>query len=244
MEILWFKVLTILSIFAVALFAGHSPTRMRVSERGERQLMWGNAFSGGIFLGAGLLHMLPDARVNFAVYAGDIDFPFPALLCGVGFLLILLLEKAALGGSHDVGKAAEGRPASPFLLCLILSVHSIIAGTSLGLEATLVSATAIFIAIIAHKGAASFALGVSLRESKFPSYRHMVIKCCVISECSACADLSSCPKALKLNKKHMARTDNARTKEFFVFIKPPLMIPRLSATCFGLGLKRSTQHRH
>jgi len=177
MEILWFKVLTILIIFAAALFAGSAPTRMRVSEKGERQLIWGNAFSGGIFLGAGLLHMLPDARVNFAVYAGDVDFPVPALLCGAGFLLVLLLEKAALGGSHDVGEMSEGRPASPFLLCLILSTHSIIAGTSLGLEATLVSATAIFIAIIAHKGAASFALGVSLRESKFPSYRHMVIIC-------------------------------------------------------------------
>ena len=74
-----------------------------------------------------------------------------------------------------MGTVSEGRRAYPFLLCLILSIHSIIAGTSLGLEATLASATAIFIAIIAHKGAASFALGVSLRESNFPTFRHVVI---------------------------------------------------------------------
>jgi len=177
MEILWFKVLSLLVIFTAGLLAGIAPTRMRVSEQGARQLIWGNAFSGGVFLGAGLLHMLPDARENFQVYAGDVDFPFAALICGLGFLFVLLLEKGILGGSHDVGEACEGRAANPFLLCLILSIHSIIAGTSLGLEATLVSATAIFIAIIAHKGAASFALGVSLRESHFPTARHIVIIC-------------------------------------------------------------------
>jgi len=177
MEILWFKILTILTIFSAGLIAGLAPTRMHVSRQGARQLTWGNAFSGGIFLGAGLLHMLPDARLNFDTFAGDVAFPFPALICGGGFLLVLLLEKAVLGGSDDVGAVFEERPAYPFLLCFILSIHSIIAGTSLGLEATLVSATAIFIAIIAHKGAAAFAIGVSLRESHFPARRHIVIIC-------------------------------------------------------------------
>lgn len=177
MEILWFKILSLLIIFATGLLAGIAPTRMSVSRQGKRQLTWGNAFSGGVFLGAGLLHMLPDAGENFKVFAGDVDFPFPALICGAGFLLVLLLEKAALGGSEDVGTMSEGRPVYPFLLCFILSIHSMIAGTSLGLEATLASATAIFIAIIAHKGAAAFALGVSLKESDLPTFRHVVIIC-------------------------------------------------------------------
>lgn len=175
MEILWFKFLFLLIIFAAGLFAGIAPTRMRASRQGARQLTWGNAFAGGIFLGAGLLHMLPDAQANFKAFAGDVDFPFPALISGVGFLLVLLLEKAALGGGENVATLSKGRPVYPFLLCFILSIHSIIAGTSLGLEATLVSAIAIFIAIIAHKGAAAFALGVSLKESDFPTFRHVVI---------------------------------------------------------------------
>jgi len=177
MEILWFKVLSLLIIFATGLVAGIVPTRMSVSQQGERRLTWGNAFSGGVFLGAGLLHMLPDAEENFKVFAGDVDFPFPALICGAGFLIVLLLEKAALGGSEDVGTMSEERLVYPFILCFILSIHSIIAGTSLGLEATLASATAIFIAIIAHKGAAAFALGVSLKESDFPTFRHIMIIC-------------------------------------------------------------------
>jgi len=177
MEILWFKILSLLVIFAAGLFAGITPTRMRVSQQGKRQLTLGHAFSGGVFLGAGLLHMLPDAWENFKAFAGDIDFPFPALICGVGFLLVLLLEKAGLGGGKDVGTMSKGRRVYPFVLCVILSVHSIIAGASLGLEATLASSIAIFIAIIAHKGAAAFALGVSLRESDFPTSRHVAIIC-------------------------------------------------------------------
>ncbi len=177
MEIFWFKILSVLIIFAAGLLAGITPTRIRVSQQGDRHLTWGNAFSGGVFLGAGLLHMLPDARENFVAFAGDVDFPFPALICGAGFLLVLLLEKAALGGSEDVGRMSGERPVYPFVLCFILSIHSIIAGVSLGLEGTLASSIAIFIAIIAHKGAAAFALGISLRESDFPTSRHVKIIC-------------------------------------------------------------------
>jgi zinc transporter 1/2/3 len=177
MEILWFKIISLLIIFATGLLAGIAPIRMSVSRQGARRLTCCNAFSGGVFLGAGLLHLLPDSGENLKAFAGDIDFPFPALICGAGFLLVLLLEKAALGGSEDVGAMSEGRPIYPFLLCFVLSIHSIIAGTSLGLEATLTSATAIFIAIIAHKGAAAFALGVSLKEGDFPTLQHVVIIC-------------------------------------------------------------------
>lgn len=176
MEILWFKTLSLLVIFSTGLFAGIAPRRLGISLQGEQKLTLSNAFSAGIFLGAGLLHMLPDAQENFQTFAGEVDFPFPALIAGVGFLLILLLEKAALGGTEeDVGSLSQERIVYPFILCLVLSVHSIIAGISLGLEATLVSATAIFIAIIAHKGAAAFSLGVSLKENDFPTFRHVLI---------------------------------------------------------------------
>ena len=175
MEMLWFKILSVLIIFAVGLLAGIMPTRVKLSERGKRKLTLGNAFSGGVFLGAGLLHLLPDAVENFEAFAGDVDFPFAALICGAGFLLVLSLEKAALGGSEDVGRMSGGRVVYPFVLCFVLSIHSIIAGASLGLEGTLASSLALFIAIIAHKGAAAFALGVSLRENDFSASRHVKI---------------------------------------------------------------------
>jgi zinc transporter 1/2/3 len=175
MEILWFKIVSVMIIFGFGLVGGMVPTRFSMNEAGRRNLVLGNAFAGGIFLGAGLLHMLPDARENFGTYYPNSDFPLFALICGIGFLLILLIEKALLRGSEDVGAMSENRAFYPFMLCLILSVHSIIAGTSLGLEASLLSSIAILIAIVAHKGSAAFALGVSLKNSAFPAPRHMVL---------------------------------------------------------------------
>lgn len=175
MDILWVKVVALLAIFSVGMTAGMVPTRSKLSEQGSRRLTLGNAFAGGVFLGAGLLHMLPDAQDNFSQLALGVDYPIPILVAGLGFLLILLLEKAVLAGDEGVGNSDSSRGAYPFILCVILSVHSIIAGVSLGLEDSLATATAILIAILAHKGAASFALGVSLQQGGFAMRRHVMV---------------------------------------------------------------------
>jgi zinc transporter 1/2/3 len=49
----------------------------------------------------------------------------------------------------------------PYLLMLTLSVHSIITGIALGLEDHLMSAVAIFLAVMAHKFTAAMALAIS-----------------------------------------------------------------------------------
>lgn len=176
MDILWFKTLFFIVIFVTGLLAGTLPRRIGLTEAGLKQLTLSNAFSGGVFLGAALLHLLPDAQENFNTYAGDVDFPFPTLIAGLGFILILLLEKAALNvKEEDIGNIAKERVIYPLILAFVLSVHSIIAGISLGLETTLLSAIALFIAIIAHKGAAAFSLGVSLRQNQFSAYRHLTM---------------------------------------------------------------------
>lgn len=166
MDILWFKALAVCVIIMTGITGGMAAIRIGLSTRAERLLPLGDAFAAGIFLGAGLLHMLSDAQVNFITVAGDVDFPVVLLVCGGGFLLIFFLEKVLLGG-EDVGAMAKGRPVYPFVLTLVLSVHSIIAGTSLGLEKALLSSVVIFIAIIAHKGSAAFALSSSLRAADF-----------------------------------------------------------------------------
>jgi len=175
MEIFQYKVLFLFVILVIGTVAGLIPTRFTLTEKGKRQLVLGNAFSGGVFFGAGLLHMLPDARENFHAYFGGIDYPVTALICAAGFFLILLIEKVLLRGSEDVGALSGHNALYPFILCLVLSVHSIIAGTSLGLESGFSASLAIFFAIIAHKGAAAFALGVSLRDNGFTLGRHSAI---------------------------------------------------------------------
>lgn len=175
MENLWFKLFSIPIIYACGLLGGIIPARLKLSRHGQRRLTLGNAFSGGVFLGAGLLHMLVDAQEYFGLLVGADGFPFASLVCGMGFFLVLLLEKAVLRGSEDVGRMSKERPVYPFVLCFILSVHSIIAGVSLGLEGTLASSAAILIAIIAHKGTAAFALGTSLEKADFSPSRYIAI---------------------------------------------------------------------
>jgi zinc transporter 1/2/3 len=72
------------------------------------------------------------------------------------------------GASHELGPrayAAEHHRYSFILLLLVLSVHSLIIGMALGTQRSLTGASAIFIAIMAHKGMAGFALGVSYRRT-------------------------------------------------------------------------------
>jgi zinc transporter 1/2/3 len=73
-----------------------------------------NAFSGGIFIAAGILHVLPDA--NEAYEAGmkkkgvtDDYFPWPNLMCILSFSLVFLVDKVVfdphqlLHAGHDHG---------------------------------------------------------------------------------------------------------------------------------------------
>ena len=171
MQDMWIRLLAILSIFAMGLSSGMFPRRVSVSPQGRRWLLLGNALAGGIFISAGLLHMLPDAQENLEAFVGNSDYPYAYLLCGIGFLLVLFLEKVLLRG-QDEDALAESTQSYPIVLMLVLSVHSIIAGATLGLETAITSSIAIYIAIIAHKGFAAFALGVSLAEAQVPKNRH------------------------------------------------------------------------
>ncbi len=68
---------------------------------------------------------------------------------------------AALVGAPNNGGFA------PYLLLLTLSIHSLIAGLTLGISSA-AGAGVLLIAILAHKGAAGFALGSTFREAAIP----------------------------------------------------------------------------
>ncbi|MBN1924575.1 MAG: ZIP family metal transporter [Prolixibacteraceae bacterium] len=160
MSIIWFKIISVVLIITAGITGGIIPMGKKVAKGGNR-LTFGNAFAGGVFLGAGLMHLLPDAMENFSSLKLNSDFPFAALICGLGFIFILALERViARKESAEILSSSKNK--FPLILLIVLSIHSIIAGMSLGLETTILSGTVIFIAIIAHKGSASFALGVNL----------------------------------------------------------------------------------
>lgn len=139
---------------------------------------YGNSFAGGVLLAAGLIHLLGDANAGFSSVYPDFDYPAAYAIATFAFLLVLGLERViprALetggeGGDPESAAligASEHRGLAPFLLLLTLSIHSLIAGITLGIS-TSAGAGVLLVAILAHKGAAGFALGSTFREAAIP----------------------------------------------------------------------------
>lgn len=170
MEIAEYKLLYLITIGLTGVLGGLWPVLTGARARYDRFFSLGNAFGGGVFLGAGLIHLLPDAIENYRGLLGpDLDYPLASLICATGFLLVLLLEKVIVGGdeAYVANAASKSRYALvPYVLAIVLSIHSLIAGLALGAESDLTVSAALFVAIVVHKGVAAFALGVSLHRDK------------------------------------------------------------------------------
>ena len=163
-----YKIFYIGIVGLIGIIAGLWPVLTSAHARYDRFFSLCNAFGGGVFLGAALIHLLPDSIESLDSLLGpSLEYPLASLICTTGFLLVLLIEKVIVSeGEERMVRAASVRryALAPYVLALILSVHSIIAGMALGAESSLVTSAALFTAIIAHKGVAGFALGVSIRN--------------------------------------------------------------------------------
>ena len=167
MDYLTLKIISIVLILAIGLLGGLFPIKTENFTSKQRFFSRGAAFSGGVFIGAGLIHMLPDANEGFADSLKSVDYPIAFLVCAMGFLLILMIDKIFFGshGHHSQERDGAGNHHIPYILAVILSVHSIIAGIALGVDGSVATSLIILIAILSHKGSAAFALGVSLMKS-------------------------------------------------------------------------------
>ena len=174
MDILHFKIIAIVVIFAVGLSSGLLPLRVELSEKNRVFFSVGNSFAGGIFLGVGLLHMLPDGLL---LLSGASKYPLALLLCGISLGVLLFLEKVLFiqHELHDLDRINRSSSMYPYLLAVVLSIHSFIAGVALGIETTIFATIVIFIAIIAHKGSAALALGISMRKAGFMKPLHLKV---------------------------------------------------------------------
>jgi zinc transporter 1/2/3 len=172
-----------LSLLLIVLVAGAAgagiPLLRRNASHHARLLGWGNAFAAGVLLAAGVVHLLPDAD---RIWSGlGWDYPVAFVLASLAFVFMLLVEHvllpeqahrevhapsderfAELGGHHHGAVAA-------YTVLTALSIHSLLAGLALGAQPELTRALVLSTAIIAHKSAEGFALGVSLARSDLPS---------------------------------------------------------------------------
>lgn len=163
------KILFGLIIFIVILLAGWYPFRKRIKEDKHIDFPIGETLATGIFLGAALLHMLPEATYLF----NDLgyQYPFGFIITGLVFLIFLWFEHL---GKELYHHHEASHPAFAILAWAMLSVHSIMLGTALGLAHYNSMIIMIFLAIITHKWAESFAIAVQLNRSSMSTNKSML----------------------------------------------------------------------
>jgi zinc transporter ZupT len=66
---------------------------LKKEEEAERILSLGSSLAGGIFLGGGFVHLLPEAISLFASTEIEWGIPMAELLCVTGFLTVFMIEK-------------------------------------------------------------------------------------------------------------------------------------------------------
>ena len=87
--------------------------------------------------------------------------------------MVVYIEMVYLAGRHEITASKDDLAVTAYALVVILSIHSLLAGAALGTENTLLGSLVIFLAIIAHKAAAGFALVVEFQRSGFARARSM-----------------------------------------------------------------------
>ena len=143
-----------------------------------RVIAYGNSFAGGVLLAAGLIHLLADANNGFAAAYPNVEYPAAYGIATLAFILVLGLERVipiAMGAGNTVTdpesdallNSEDQNGITPYLLLVTLSIHSFIAGVTLGISSAS-GAAVLLVAILAHKGAAGFALGSTFQKAAVP----------------------------------------------------------------------------
>lgn len=147
---------------AVILAAGYIPFNNRRKQNEHTEFPIGETLATGVFLGAALLHMLPDAQILFGKLG--YEYPLALLITGIVFLVFLWFEHIGEVLYHD-HHGNKSHPAFAILAWVMLSFHSLVLGTALGLSHEYSMQIMLFLAIVTHKWAESFAIAVQLNKS-------------------------------------------------------------------------------
>eukprot|EP01116_Phalansterium_solitarium_P017953 TRINITY_DN4578_c0_g3_i1.p1 TRINITY_DN4578_c0_g3~~TRINITY_DN4578_c0_g3_i1.p1 ORF type:complete len:320 (-),score=91.78 TRINITY_DN4578_c0_g3_i1:368-1327(-) len=191
-----FKLVCILTVIILSILGGIIPVKLREVHY-ERFLPFLNCFAGGLFVGAGFLHMIPNAQKDVSFFLSSLSesplrtYPFASLGVVSGLLLTFFIERLLMAavqpqtkksnrgsGSHQHGHGsyvrlpnpvsinqqgpesaarwghrpgAVERPVLPYLMAIVFSLHSFIAGTAFGIQASFNQAIILMIVLVGHK---------------------------------------------------------------------------------------------
>ena len=166
MSLLAVKLIAGIAILAVGIIGGLVPLIASQNQASRRFFSLGNALAGGIFLGVGFMHLLPEAD---EMLSEVVHYPLAALITAAGVIMLLGIDRVVFEVSRSPrGNAEEGRSHGSmyaFVLLIALSAHSVIAGIALGLEPEIAASLFVMTGILLHKGSAAFALVVSAHSA-------------------------------------------------------------------------------
>ncbi len=164
-SLLVLKIVAALSVLGVAILGGIVPLLAERLQASRRFFSLGNALAGGIFLGVGFTHLLPEA---VEVLDGFVEYQLGPLLAAAGIVLLLWIDRVyfeSMGAGADESEENRRQPVYPIIMLAALSIHSVITGIALGLEPEITASLLVMTGIFLHKGSAAFALMVSASKS-------------------------------------------------------------------------------
>lgn len=97
-ENLTIKLISLIIILVIGVIFGLIPYFITSCRKKMSCLSLVNTFSGGLFLGIGLFHILPEANEKFEKYKKLEDVPLAYFLSFISYALVLFVEKIAFDG--------------------------------------------------------------------------------------------------------------------------------------------------
>ncbi|ESO86976.1 hypothetical protein LOTGIDRAFT_128233 [Lottia gigantea] len=183
------KIAALFIVLVISVIFGNTPywvLKRRQTPQGTRRrnlfIAIFNAFSGGVFLGTCLLHLMVEGReeleVAFSAYGVHIEYPLFEVLVAFGFFAITFIDFVAelcFHGSSSViledkkpkppMAAVETSTIRAVLLLIALSFHTIFDGLAIGLQEQDADVWQVLVAISVHKGLVAFCLGHQLYQA-------------------------------------------------------------------------------
>lgn len=169
-----FQILSIALIFAIAIVGG-APPILRKRSRQLAGFQLGSAFAAGVFLALSLIIMLPNGMQLFQKALPDEHYPLASLLALLAFVFLLMLEHVTAARSRLSDDELQATtPFVPVVMTVMIAIPSFLLGTALGIS-SVVQATVILVAILAHKGSAGFALALAMMRSSLKYWQVIVL---------------------------------------------------------------------
>lgn len=151
------KWLILCIIFTVSVLSGF--TTLHIANRYRKLVSMGEALANGIFVGAALFHLIPDAASGFASCKTCSPYLYTILAAAISFIALTLVEQQI---THKISSYRHIVHVGPLLLTL--SIHAFITGLALGISTSYVVVISLLIAILAHKAFEMFALVINLHR--------------------------------------------------------------------------------